>query len=105
MDDEYEYALVEWAHTYNGYQRLADSPEHLWEVVRPLDETFERSGEIPEWAGVDLLRGWVFYVVRAHRHGGHGSLREEHPEFEAIVEAINRHPAASVEDRPPVRTR
>ena len=49
MEEEYEFALVKWAHKYDGYKRLAHAPENLWDLVRPLSEAFERSGEIPEW--------------------------------------------------------
>ncbi|MBP1819303.1 hypothetical protein [Mycobacterium sp. OAE908] len=102
--DNYEFKLVEWAHEYDGYARLARTPENLWEVIRPAREVFERTGEIPDWAGVDLLRGWAFYLVRAHRHGGaYEPLQEEYPEIRSITEALNRHPNARTEDRPPRR--
>lgn len=102
VDERYESALIEWAHTYNGYERLAGGPGDLWELVRPLHEEFERTGMIPEWAGVDLLRGWAFYLVRSHRHGGaYEPLYVEYPAVLAIVDAINRHPAARPEDRAP----
>src|SRR4051812_9548985 len=100
--DMNEFALIEWAESFNGYERLAQSPEHLWKVLQPLREAFEQDGSIPEWAGVDLLRGWAFWLVRAHRFGGaYTPLRAEYPEFEAIVEAISRHPACPPRDRPP----
>ena len=93
MDERYESALIEWAHTYNGYERLAGGPGDLWELVRPLHEEFERTGMIPEWA---------FYLVRSHRHGGaYEPLYVEYPAVLAIVDAINRHPAARPEDRAP----
>lgn len=102
MDESHEYALIKWAHKCNGYERLAHTPENLWDVLQPLRDAFERDGSIPDWAGVDLLRGWAFYIVRAHRHGGgYSPLREEYPEFEAIVTAISRHPACRARDRPP----
>ncbi|WP_245906496.1 hypothetical protein [Mycolicibacterium palauense] len=102
MDVDYDYRLGSWAHTYNGYSRLASDHRALGEVLRPVREAFERDGTIPDWAGVDLLRGWAFILVRAHRHGGgYRPLREEFPEFAAIVAAIERHPGATEEDRPP----
>jgi hypothetical protein len=99
--DDDEYKLIKWAHDYNGYARLARDPENLWRILQPVREEFERSGKIAEWAGVDLLRGWAFYLVRAHRHGGHRPLHEEYPEFVFIVDAINRHPDARAADRSP----
>jgi len=51
---------------------------------------------------VDLLRGWAFYLVRSHRHGGaYEPLYVEYPAVLAIVDAINRHAAARPEDRAP----
>lgn len=90
-----------WAHGYNGYTRLAGGPEQLGAVIAPLREAYRATGEIPEWAGVDLLRGWAFLLVRAHRHGGGWRpLPEEFPEIVAIAEAVDRHPAATDDDRP-----
>lgn len=106
VDGQYEQQLIKWAHKYDGYKRLAGSPDQLWEVLKPVREEFERSGVIPEWAGIDLLRGWAFYLVRAHRHGGAWEpLCVEYPEFNAIVAAISNHPAARKSDRPPLPER
>lgn len=106
VDGQYEQQLIKWATKYDGYKRLAGSPDQLWEVLKPVREEFERSGVIPEWAGIDLLRGWAFYLVRAHRHGGAWEpLCVEYPEFNAIVAAISNHPAARKSDRPPVPER
>jgi hypothetical protein len=55
---------------------------------------------IPKWAGVDLLRGWAFYLVRLNRHEN-GFLLDEHPELHEIVDAITKHPAAGEADIPP----
>ncbi|MEX7468578.1 hypothetical protein AB4Z39_02590 [Mycobacterium adipatum] len=102
MNHDNEQGLIDWAHSYNGYERIAGSPEHLSAVIRPMAEEYERSGAIPEWAGVDLLRGWAFYLVRAYRFRESGRpLAEEFPEFVAITSAINSHPASASQDRPP----
>lgn len=67
-----------------------------------MDE-FRSTRGIPEWAGVDLLRGWAFWCVRAHRHGGgYEPIEEEYPEFKAIVAALRHHPGATDADRPPL---
>ena len=73
MDAANEQALIDWAHEYNGYQRIASSPGALEVVVESVAREFRQTGRIPEWAGVDLLRGWAFYIVRAHRFSGGGS--------------------------------
>jgi hypothetical protein len=99
-DSTDETPLLEWAHKYNAYERLASQPEHLLEVVRPLREALERYGAIPDWAGVDLLRGWAFCIAREyHWSGGYLPLREAHPELWMIVDAVNRHPSAKAKDR------
>lgn len=103
MVDDYELRLIKWAHKYDGYARLARGPENLWDLVQPLHRAFQTEGAIPEWAGVDLLRGWAFYLVRAHRHsGGWDPIQQEYPEFIAIMEAIRLHPGARKSDLPPV---
>ncbi len=98
MDYDHEFALARWAGQYNAYQRMAS--EHLYEILRPLREDFEATGEVPDWAGVDLLRAWAFILVRAHRHGGgYGPLGKD---FYAAVDAVLRHPAVRPDEKPPV---
>ena len=66
---------ISWASRYNGYTLLADHPAHLGAVLAPLVEEYRATGEVPSWAGVHLLRGWLFLMVRADRHAG-GRLLE-----------------------------
>lgn len=102
MSRDDEQVLIDWAHSYNGYERIAASPEHLAAVIRPVADEYERRGMIPEWAGVDLLRAWAFYLARAHRFGDSGCpLAEELPQFTAIVSAIKSHSASTNIDIPP----
>ena len=96
---------VRWAHTYNAYDRLAtisDEGPSLRELLEPLIESFRNGGFVPEWAGVDLLRGWAFLLVRMNRHED-GWLLDEHPEMCLIADAITNHPAALESDLPPTR--
>ncbi len=94
-----------WAHRYNGYTRLA-GPQQLGAVTEQLRNEYDATGVIPEWAGVDLLRGWAFLLVRAHRHGGgYRPLTEEFPQIVAIADAVDRHPEATDADRPPTPER
>lgn len=85
MSVDFDQLFIEWAHTYNGYERLAAGPGKLYELLAPLRHEFDQQGSVPDWAGIDLLRGWAFYLVRAHRHsGGYGPFTVEYPEVFAI---------------------
>lgn len=99
--EEYEQALIAWAQRYNGYERIAEPSERLHQVYEPLRQESLELGEIPDWIGVDLLRGWAFYLARAHRWSGYRSIFEDFPEFESIAEAVRKHPAATPGDMPP----
>ncbi len=63
-------ADVEWAHEYDGYTRLASTPEQLEKLLRRARNSYRTHGRVPSWCGVDLLRGWAFLLVRADRHSG-----------------------------------
>ncbi len=104
MSMNYDQLLIEWAHTYNGYERLAAGPGELFELLAPLRHEFDQHGMVPDWAGIDLLRGWAFYLVRAHRHsGGYEPFTVEYPEVFALADAIDKHSAVTDSDRPPPR--
>lgn len=97
---------VHWAHEYDGYVRLAGGPHELSRLLEPAWAEFQRGGAVPQWCGVDLLRGWAFYLVRADRHSGGGNLTEDGPtirEWDAVLEAIAGHPCAQPADLPPLR--
>ena len=61
---------------------------------------YEASGRIPEWCGVDLLRAWAFYRQREHHNLGHGPMARD---WDDVLDAIRRHPAATNGDLPPYR--
>lgn len=92
-------AQVEWAHRYDGYTRLASSPENLETLLEGPRASFRANGRIPDWCGVDLLRGWAYYLVRADRHAGGGTLTDE---WTAVLERLRVHSGARGLDRPPV---
>ena len=102
----YENQLVTWALRYNAYGRLGAAEFEPWGILgvllKPLTDAFRDDGAIPAWAGVDLLRGWAFLIVRLNRHED-GWLLDEHPEMLAIADAIANHPAAVKSDLPPPR--
>lgn len=96
---------VEWAHRYNGYARLASTPEKLAEILEPAWREYRRTKRVPEWCGVDLLRGWVFYLARADRHGGGYGLMENGDmidEWRAVLERITSHEEATTDEMPTV---
>ena len=104
MSTNYDQLFIEWTHTYNGYERLAAGPGKLYELLAPLRQEFDQHGMVPDWAGIDLLRGWALYLVRAHRHGGgYEPFTVEYPEVLAIADAIDKHAAVTDADRPPAR--
>jgi hypothetical protein len=77
-----EILLLDRALEYNGYERIAGDAELIFEILRPLRDAVQRDGVIPEWAGVDLLRAWAFWIARAyHWSGGYSPLHEAHPEL------------------------
>lgn len=95
---------VQWAHSYDGYRRLAGTPEALDRLIEPAREEWRRTGCVPDWCGVDFLRGWAFYTARADRHGGGYGLDPSGylvQEWNAVLGALATHPAAIGVDLPP----
>lgn len=95
-------AEVMWAHRYDAYRRLAATPEDLVTLLEPARAEYGRTRRVPEWCGVDLLRGWAFYLVRRDHHRGGGSLDEE---WRAVLNALRQHPDAVGDDLPPRQER
>lgn len=100
MEELASYAEVEWAGTYDAYARLAATPEALWALIEPAHRHLRRTGEMPGWCGVDLLRGWAFLLTRPERPRGEELGRD----WFAVLDAISAHPDARLEDLPPGRT-
>lgn len=69
--------LQEFALSYNAYRRIADSPERLLQVVRPVIRALDASKSIPAWVGMDLLRAAMFFVQRRARATEYGSPSPE----------------------------
>ena len=69
--------LLEFALTYNGYMRLANDPNTLERVVRPVLKALEAEKVPPDWAGIDLLRGTLFFMQRRTHHWGDVPADEE----------------------------
>ncbi|MEZ0491768.1 hypothetical protein AB2L28_05900 [Kineococcus sp. TBRC 1896] len=72
--------------SFNAYERIADSPERLLQVVRPVVRALDADKPIPSWAQVDLLRAALFYVHRRGHWQGPSPQLERH--FRRLVERI-----------------
>jgi len=86
--------IIEFAATYDGYERIAASPERLGEVCEPIRKEWRQAGVLPDWPGIDLLRGLLFLMYREDRHGGPMGYLDEAEEveylrpFRQVIEAI-----------------
>ena len=81
--------ILRFALTYNGYRRLARDPNLLHGVIRPVLDAVDSRRGVPEWAGLDLLRGTLFHLQRSTHHVGHVSPDEE-IQMRALAAAIGR---------------
>jgi hypothetical protein len=91
-------AQIEWAHTYDGFRRLAGSPEELARLLRGPRDSYATTRAVPAWCGVDLLRGWAFYLARADRQAGGGTLDGE---WGAVLRALAVRQDMAPGERPP----
>ncbi len=98
MPDRVPVAHLEWALTYDAYRRLASTPDKLERLLRSARKSFRAHGAVPDWCGVDLLRGWAFYLVRTDHQAGGDTLGDD---WQAVLGALANHPDAGPADRPP----
>lgn len=89
---------IRWTLRYHGYNRLARQPGDLERLLEPSRDAYRRGDEVPEWCGIDLLKGWAFYLVRADHFAGGGTLGRE---FHDVLRAIAWHPERELGDLPP----
>ncbi|SVD94234.1 uncharacterized protein METZ01_LOCUS447088 [marine metagenome] len=77
---------LEFAATYNAYNQIAAEPETLSAMYHPIREAWNKSARVPEWMGVDLLRGLLFLMYREDHFGyaDDSTLRQMHQVIEAI---------------------
>lgn len=62
--------VAAYAVTYNAYQRWVGSLGQLSEMLRPFNDEYEATGVISPDLGEDLLRAWLFVLVRQSRSVG-----------------------------------
>ena len=79
--------LLVFAGRYNGYARLANDPQRLQAVVADVLRALDSTERCPEWAGLDLLRGALFYIDREAHHFGE-LTRERERHVRQLVSAI-----------------
>ncbi|NYD59285.1 hypothetical protein BKA08_003523 [Nocardioides marinisabuli] len=94
-------AETRWALEYNGYERFAggsSGSDALRRLLQPAMREYEATGRVPDWCGVDLLRAWAFYRQREHHMDGVSPMARD---WDAVLDAIRRHPAATAWDLPP----
>ena len=108
MESDIGTDFLDWALSYDGYQRLAASPDDLRQVIQGGRDSYSRDGVVPTWCGVDYLRGWIFYLARQDHHEGYGHLVtsgfDANKELIAVVGALRAHCAATARDVPPAAT-
>jgi hypothetical protein len=107
-EQDLRHRQIVWAGRYDGYRRLAGGVSELSRVVDLLARTYVETGTIPSWAGVDLLRGWAFLLVRADHHGGGYGLAlggAVESVWLQVLTAVAEHPATRPAERPPLSAR
>lgn len=98
MAERVNYSQIHWAHSYDGYRRIASDSQALLRLLETARNEYRSRGRIPDWCGVDYLRAWAFYLVRADRFAGGGTLGDE---WVAVLDAVRGHPDATGPDVPP----
>ena len=84
---------LEFAATYNAYNQIAAEPEPLSAIYHPIREAWNESARVPEWMGVDLLRGLLFLMYREDHFGyaDDSTLPQMHQVIEAIRSRLIEH--------------
>lgn len=63
-------SLIEFASTYNGYDRLNSDASELQRLFQPFEAEFQNTGRVSPSLGLDLLRGWLFALFRQDYFSG-----------------------------------
>lgn len=56
--------IAEFALSYDGYGRTAAEAERILQLLRPVLRQVKKDGTVPPWAGLDVMRGALFYLQR-----------------------------------------
>lgn len=83
--DSSDQDLIEFAHTYNGYE-LHGGMEGLTMLFDVVRDQWMQTRRLP--ANIDVLRACLFYAVRGHRHSGGYEPFGQDPFVAALIESI-----------------
>lgn len=81
---------IEWALSYNPYERLCRRPDLLDNIVGLLESHYSSTKSAPAWAGVDLLRAWAHALATEIPASG---TNQPVAKFTTVLSAIDNHPA------------
>ena len=62
--------IARYAMTFNAYERWFGDLGTLSTMLEPLHAEYTATGRVPERAGVDALRAWLFVLIRGERFTG-----------------------------------
>ena len=83
-------AIANFALSYDGYGRLGHDAQRVLQIVRPVVRQVQKDGTVPSWAGLDVLRGALFYLQReAHWTEYQSPINER--EMRAVTRQIALH--------------
>lgn len=71
--------------SYDGYGRMGRDGVRLLQVIRPVIRAVQKDGTVPGWAGLDVLRGALFFLQRQAHH-----TEISHPVNEPEMRAVTR---------------
>ena len=101
--------IAAYATQFNAYERWYGDLGTLSTMLEPLHVEYTASGQVPERAGVDALRAWLFVLIRAERFTGGVALAgkgvfvmtdpPENPAVRAIIAALHETAASSPGER------
>lgn len=77
---------LRWAHSYDAYELVAADTDTLAQVINVPRTEYLATGHVPDWAGVHLLRAWLFFLQRID-HWNDG-LTAGDQEWRAVLAAL-----------------
>lgn len=66
--------VLEFAATFNAYERWASEPHELDRLLEPIRREWSATQRIPLWVGVDALRALLFLEYRMDYMEGGGGM-------------------------------